>query len=71
MDTYEGEDYARIPVQVVTLDHEEVDCEVYIWVGEREQLEDRDWKYEDFVQRHLPLLLLDSTTFQDVDNLAF
>ncbi|CDH61076.1 predicted protein [Lichtheimia corymbifera JMRC:FSU:9682] len=55
LDAFEGPEYKRTPVQVaVILDDQDtqqelVDCDVYLWIGDKGILENHGWDLEDFV----------------------
>ena len=53
LDIFEGEQYERIKVKLRLLDAEnheceEVEAETYVWIASKDELEDREWDFEEF-----------------------
>ena len=53
LDIFEGDQYARVKVRPRLLDAngnqgKEVETETYIWIAPKEELEDREWDFEEF-----------------------
>ncbi|KAI8337204.1 Butirosin biosynthesis, BtrG-like protein [Chlamydoabsidia padenii] len=67
LDEYEGDEYERRQVNVIKKqeaagqaenDGGMVPCQVYLWVADRQQLDDKDWDYDHWRKTHLPTTLV-------------
>ena len=46
---------------------EEVECEVYEWIGPKEALEDQEWDFDEFVRMKMKAFVREDEGFQDVE----
>lgn len=48
LDVFEGEDYDRVQVEVL-VDGKKTPANLYLWIGGRDRLEDKEWCVDTFV----------------------
>ena len=67
LDIFEGDEYERRRVKVRLIEKDgkrmgepreeelgaEVDCETYVWIASRCELEDREWDFDEFVREKI------------------
>lgn len=67
LDIFEGDEYARRKVNVRPIEEAgertgepseeqlgaEVECETYVWIAPRRELEDREWDFDEFVREKI------------------
>ncbi|TPX33703.1 hypothetical protein SmJEL517_g03444 [Synchytrium microbalum] len=67
LDVFEGEDYQRTPVKVTLSNNDIVDAHVYVWIAEKDYLEDLEWHLDQFEQQGAPKWVTDIDEFENVD----
>ncbi|CAO3632642.1 unnamed protein product [Mucor fragilis] len=70
LDCFEGDDYERLSTKVLLENNTLIDTEIYIWIGDKQQLSGEEWSFEYFITSGKEQKWLDERCeFYDVDKL--